>query len=114
MPGLSILEGPYGLLIKIGAAIGLATILFGSGYYEGHKHAVNAEKARVVDHVIVQVKAIPGETKIIHDKQVVIQTVHDKVYVDVVKTVRDNRACDVPAAGVGLLNANRSAVSPAP
>lgn len=111
---LALLEGPYGLLIKAGAVLLGAVLIFGGGYYEGHKNAVNAEKARVVTHILVQTKALPGETKLITQTVTRIQTVHDKVYVDVPKLVPDDRACDLPADAVGLLNANRGSLSTAP
>jgi len=94
---------PYVLLGMLLAAIGL----FGGGYYEGHKSASNSDKAAVLTKVVTQVKYLPAETKRVHDQVVHIKTVHDKVYVDVVKTVPDNRVCDVAPAAIVMLNANR-------
>jgi len=102
-----------GFAAKALAVVLVAIGLFGLGYYEGHKHAVNAEKAKVLTVIQTQIKYLPQETKVIHDTVTRIQTVHDKVYIDVVKTIPDNRVCDVPAAGVSLLNANRGSLSPA-
>lgn len=104
------IPSPYAFLIKLGLFAAAVIGLYAAGYYRGREAVIQKHKAEIVTHILLQTKYLPQETKIIHDKQVVIQTVHDKVYIDVIKTVPDNRACDVPAAGVGLLNANRGAL----
>lgn len=109
-----LLEGPYGLLIKLGATVAVVGGLFISGYIKGGNDARRNARANVVEHVLVQTRYLPGETKVLTQTVDHIVTVHDKVYVDVVKTIPDNRACDVPAASVGLLNANRGTLPAAP
>jgi hypothetical protein len=96
----------FGAKVAIFLAVSIA--LFGGGYYLGHRNAVNAQKAKIVDRIIVQTKYLPQETKVIHDRVVQVKTVHDKVYINVAKVVHDNRVCDVPAAGVSLLNSARA------
>jgi hypothetical protein len=101
--------GPYALLIKAGLVVVLAASLFGSGFYFGHHSAVKSQQAKIVQHVLIQTRYLPQETKVIHDKVVQIKIVHDRAQA-AITLVPDNRACDVPAPAIGLLNANRGAL----
>lgn len=61
MNPLSLLSGPYGLLIKLGLVAALAVFLYASGYTNGNKRATarcDAAKIEAVQRAIVEAQEI--------------------------------------------------------